>query len=87
MSDSNQTLKVIDHPFQLEVNYAYLDTAKRPKNEFFLIDVITIDMIDDYIKGLEVTDVANRSQSIADEVFRERFFPADTDDTNYFSAL
>lgn len=64
MSDSSAPLESIIEPFQLEVNYAYLDSEKKPKNEFFLIDVITIDHIDEYIKKIESKDVVQESDDI-----------------------
>lgn len=64
MSDQTAPLEVITEPFQLEVNYAYLDREKRPQNEFFLIDVITIDQIEDYIKKIEAKDVSEESSAI-----------------------
>lgn len=60
MSDASQKLNLVTEPFQLEVNYAYLDGEKKPQNEFFLIDVITIDHIDNYLGRLETTDVKEK---------------------------
>lgn len=69
MSDSKQTLKNITDPFQLEVNYAYLDNEKRPQNEFFLIDVITIDQIEEYITILENSDISEKSEAESNKAF------------------
>lgn len=60
MSDASQKLELVTEPFQLEVNYAYLDGEKKPQNEFFLIDVITIDHIDNYLGRLKTTDVKEK---------------------------
>lgn len=69
MEDSQGGLEEITEPFQLEVNYAYLDSEKKPQNEFFLIDVITIDQIDEYIEKIEAKDVIQESNSA-----RQRFY-------------
>lgn len=43
----------IDHNFQLEVNYAYMDYNSKQTNEFFLIDVLDFSLLDDYLKTIE----------------------------------
>ena len=47
--------------FQLEVDYAYIDKQERRKNEYFLIDVVSLGMLDSFIKLLEqdVRSVSN----------------------------
>ena len=46
----------IDDNFQLEVNYAYMDSNKNNKNEFFQIDVIDFNKLDSYL-GIIDSDV------------------------------
>jgi hypothetical protein len=52
MADSRES-KTIQENFQLEVNYAYIDHNKNNQNEFFLIDVIDFNKIDDFLNQLE----------------------------------
>lgn len=40
----------IDDNFQLEVNYAYMDSSKTNRKEFFLIDVIDFNKLDSYLE-------------------------------------
>lgn len=42
MSNPKGVEKIKD-PFQIEVNYAYMDKDKKPCNEYFLIDVVNIE--------------------------------------------
>lgn len=46
----------IDDNFQLEVNYAYIDSNKNNRNEFFLIDVIDFKKLNSYL-GVISSDV------------------------------
>lgn len=48
----NKPIKVDDN-FQLEVNYAYIDKNKEDRSDYFLIDIVTFEKIDDYFKTLE----------------------------------
>ena len=45
--------KPIDANFQLEVNYAYIDQNKSHKTEYFLIDIVAFDKLDDFLDVLE----------------------------------
>lgn len=49
---------LITDPFQLEVNYAYLDQSKNSQNEYFIIDVTSIDHLGDFISRIEKTDIS-----------------------------
>jgi len=40
----------IDENFQLEINYAYIGPAGANRNEYFLIDIIKYDLIDDLLE-------------------------------------
>lgn len=51
--DSNNDPVVINDNFQLEVNYAYMDTNKEQKNEFFLIEVIDYNKLDDFLEVIK----------------------------------
>jgi hypothetical protein len=55
----------IDGSFQLEVNYAYLDKNKNSQSEYFLIDVIEFNKLDEFLKTLEETDIKIIKQAIA----------------------
>jgi len=45
--------KAVDNNFQLEVNYAYLDDQKINRTEYFLIDIVDFEKLDDFLKVLE----------------------------------
>ena len=52
MEGSSEPENINDN-FQLEVNYAYLDYQKNHSNEFFLIDVVDYNKLDDFLGVLE----------------------------------
>jgi hypothetical protein len=41
----------ITEPFQLEVNYAYLDKNKNPSNEYLIVDVVSIDKLENFLNS------------------------------------
>lgn len=84
MSDHTAPLEAISEPFQLEVNYAYLDHEKRPRNEFFLIDVISIEQIEGYIKRIESKDVTEMSDTIRIRSYSDKFDDSDSDPFSIF---
>jgi hypothetical protein len=45
----------ITNNFQLEVNYAYLDpeSGNRNRDEYFLVDVVALDRLDDFLEVLD----------------------------------
>lgn len=43
----------IDKNFQLEVNYAYIDSNRNNKEEYFLIDIINFDLIHDFLGEIQ----------------------------------
>lgn len=44
----------IDDNFQLEINYAYVDSRKENKSEYFLIDFINFAKLDEYLEKIEL---------------------------------
>jgi hypothetical protein len=52
MNDDAAAQKIEDN-FQLEVNYAYVDQAQNNQNEFFLIDVVDFNQIDNFLSLIE----------------------------------
>lgn len=52
MSDLN-TITQVDSNFQLEVNYAYLDPAGQGKREYFLVDVVSLELLNDFFAALD----------------------------------
>lgn len=52
MEDS-RIRQVINDNFQLEVNYAYMDQRQGHRNEYFLIDIVEFDKVDDFLALLE----------------------------------
>lgn len=51
--DSAGPPKRIDDNFQLEVNYAYLNSQGHHMNEYFLLDVVDFKQLDDFLAVLE----------------------------------
>jgi len=51
--ENQSTPEIINENFQLEVNYAYRDLQGNHRSEYFLIDVVDFNKIDDYLKVLE----------------------------------
>jgi len=58
MIDETEKVEPITEPFQLEVNYAYIDKDRGGHNEYFLIDVVSIDKLQDFLLMLEKTDIS-----------------------------
>lgn len=57
MADDTEKVEPITEPFQLEVNYAYVDKERSGRNEYFLIDVVSIDKLPEFLTMLEKTDI------------------------------
>ena len=51
--ESNDDPVKITENFQLEVNYAYLDSNKDPKNEYFFIDILSFDFLDNFLDTIK----------------------------------
>ncbi len=58
------SVKEINEHFQLEVNYAYIDTAGKHKNEYFLIDVLNYEKIDSFLETIKEDVKATAAPSI-----------------------
>ncbi len=43
----------IQAPFQLEMDYAYSDPGHGAKNEYFLVDIVSLDSLDGFLEKLE----------------------------------
>lgn len=52
MASQESPQKIIEN-FQLEVNYAYIDRNDNNRSEFFLIDVIDFNRLDDYLSIID----------------------------------
>jgi hypothetical protein len=57
-TDNAQPMK---ENFQLEVNYAYSNTERSQRTEYFLIDVVEFKQLDSFLKVLESDQIALRS--------------------------
>jgi len=57
MADNTEAVELITEPFQLEVNYAYIDESNNKHNEYFLIDVVSIDTLPEFLSMLEKKDI------------------------------
>jgi hypothetical protein len=51
--DSDKEPVSVENNFQLEVNYAYLSTDNKSINEFFLIDMIDFNRLDEFLSTIE----------------------------------
>jgi hypothetical protein len=61
----NEELTKITDPFQLEVNYAYTDKDRNGHSEYFLIDMVSIDKLSEFlISSIEKLDVATITEKI-----------------------
>jgi hypothetical protein len=47
----------ISENFEIETQYAYFDHSKNQRNEFFLIDVVSLETLNDYLNVLEGKDL------------------------------
>lgn len=59
MNNPDMTPEKISEPFQLEVNYAYVDDKGASQNEYFLIDIVSIDVLPDFLSKLESRDIGS----------------------------
>src|SRR3989344_179133 len=57
MANPDAVVEKITEPFQLEVNYAYINDKKNSQNEYFLIDVVSIDTLQTFLSTLEKRDI------------------------------
>ncbi|MDD4358295.1 MAG: hypothetical protein PHY30_00590 [Candidatus Pacebacteria bacterium] len=64
MEDVEKEVTSITEPFKLEVNYAYIDKEKNAKNEYFLIDVLSIDNLDDFFSDIEENEIQEIREKI-----------------------
>lgn len=63
MDGDGETVSITE-PFQLEVNYAYIDKERNSHNEYFLIDVVSLDKLTEFLSTIEKIDVAVVSEKI-----------------------
>jgi hypothetical protein len=48
----SEVAKIMDN-FQLEVNYAYIDSTQKQRDEYFLVDVVNFEKIDAFLATLQ----------------------------------
>lgn len=82
--DGSGTVTPITEPFQLEVNYAYTDKDRNPHSEYFIIDVVSLDKLPDFLSSvIEGIDVSAIKEKIGwDERSNQR--ASRTSQQNYF---
>lgn len=51
--EGGDAISPITDCFQLEVNYAYLDSRGKNRNDYFLIDVVSLEKLDSFLLALE----------------------------------
>jgi hypothetical protein len=64
INTDNDPVKIEDN-FQLEVNYAYMDSANNHKDEYFLIDVLSYNQLDNFLNIIN-DDVTAASHALED---------------------
>ena len=65
---NNSTLvEKIESPFELEINYAY-PSKTATVNEFFLIDVVSLPSLEEFLKEIEDTDVKVTGENAIDQL-------------------
>lgn len=65
MTDEAEKVEPITEAFQLEVNYAYIDKDRNGSNEYFLVDVVSIDRLQAFLSTLEKTDIQAIKEKIS----------------------
>jgi len=70
MDDNAGKFDQIKKPFQLELNYAYTDRDRTPHTEYFLVDVVSMEKLLDFLISTVQSDVAVINQKFSSE---ERF--------------
>lgn len=70
--DNEEEIEQITEPFQLEVNYAYKDNnvfiedhRGDYRNEYFLIDVVSLEQLPNFLKSIEGSDIDVIKQQLA----------------------
>lgn len=63
MNEPTTTLPILE-PFQLEVNYAY-KANENDRSEYFLIDVVALDMLPAFLESLEQNEVQAMLQNLS----------------------
>ena len=56
--EAQEDYSSITDNFQLEINYSFKDKAKENITKYFLVDIVSLSLLDDFIKQLELKDVA-----------------------------
>jgi len=56
IDDSPNGIESISEPFQLEVNYAFVDNQGKERLEYFLIDVVSLDKLNEFINENVLSD-------------------------------
>ncbi len=65
MDSDDKSSEPITEPFTLEVNYTYTDKDRNSVNEYFLIDVVSLDKLPEYLDAtIEKLDVAVLAEKI-----------------------
>lgn len=55
----------INNNFQIEVNYSYKDNKKNDIKKYFLIDLVSYTLLDNFIKELESNDISMLKNNLA----------------------
>lgn len=72
MTDNTVAAELITEPFQLEVNYAYVDKDRNGRNEYFLIDVVNLDKLTEFFSMLIKNDITEVTEKIRWEKAQEK---------------
>lgn len=66
MDDESKTHTPITKPFQLEVNYAYIDN-QGARNEYFLIDVVSLEQLPEFLSKMEAIEIKTMQGKLAED--------------------
>lgn len=64
----NNNPEIIVDNFHLELNYAYFDSNKKSISEYFLVDIVDFDKLDNFLKEVEDKDVKTVGAFLSDQL-------------------
>lgn len=81
--DAPQNYSSIADNFQLEINYSYKNKNKENATKYFLIDIVSLPLLEEFIKQLESKDIKLLRENIAFDLRqRERMNQAQYEDND-----
>ncbi len=80
---TDSTISHIAEPFQLEIDYAYT-VKETPLEEFFYIDVLSIDMLKDFENKILSEEILLAKQKLSDDKREAAFHRMQSGDNTFF---